>query len=821
MSGTTRRVFHREASEPLRHNRRGNNYLFAIAIDEYAHCPNLHNAVRDVRDFQDLLESDYDFRRENMITLFNQDASEDNILYQFRQLARLITPSDNLLMYFSGHGRYDETFQMGYWIPWDAHPDRASQQISNQTILWGLKQIHSHHTFLIVDSCFAGGMFTQFRNTGTERLETTASRWGLTAGRNEVVADGTTGANSPFASSLLYHLRQNRDRISVGQLCQLVVEDVSSNNLQMPRGEPLGNAGHRGGQFFFHRRGAPATAPSDRPAATAAETAPPVPTAATAAPAPRPARDRGQLMHSIPHEMEIGRDVRCEIRIAFDRETLLEDFPDPPAHVQIRAVTLSERMRVELVDPAFSEPNFRVRPINATEQFVDSDQYTQWIVMVCPLRPGKHELMVKVSTQEQRNGQWVPREIVLTETVEVVAEPVQTVEQDAYRVSPFRIEVATVPSAVVSPSGPARARPSAVPRLGPPPAKTRIPWAKLSGAAMILLVGMVGTYTLLSDSDAPSELPDTNFVVDNQEVDATNTENPEPLPTTPGRESSLDIDYLVQQGTAALERSRSREAAGDLEGALRINQNFLNEWKALDGLPNADHVRLVRIRGLLQTNRDRLRDKLATPNPPGVDEAGAAPGTLVRPEELFRDRDPIELRPDTVRSVRVPTTLRPELVPPTELITPPDGSVTDARSHRSYPYTTANGLRWITQNLDYEVEGSQRQYFFRIDGAGRLYTADQAAAACPAGWRLPTTAEFRKLVRTHTYAELTAPPFNFSLFGFMKDGDHRDHGKIGSYWTGSFTAGRRKLFVFQKLGQRVSPSSAFGQEYHSCRCVQQ
>ena len=53
---------------------------------------------------------------------------------------------------------------------------------------------------MIVDSCFSGSLFMRFKSVGlAERLEHIPSRWGLTAGRNEVVADGKMGNNSPFA----------------------------------------------------------------------------------------------------------------------------------------------------------------------------------------------------------------------------------------------------------------------------------------------------------------------------------------------------------------------------------------------------------------------------------------------------------------------------------------------------------------------------------------------------------------------------------------------------------------------------------------------
>ncbi len=234
----------------------GKNYLFAIAIDKYEHCPKLYNAVKDASDLIEILTTKYSFNKQYILQLFNQNATEENILSTFRELAGAITPDDNLIIYFSGHGEYDEIFKEGYWVPVDAKQGAIQDYVPNSKIKTVLSAIKSHHTFLISDSCFSGSLFMQYRSTGlAERLERDPSRWGLTAGRNEIVADGSPGSNSPFSDSLIYHLRNNEGSIGVGDLCNKVMEDVIANANQTPRGEPLKVEGHRGGQFFFHPKG--------------------------------------------------------------------------------------------------------------------------------------------------------------------------------------------------------------------------------------------------------------------------------------------------------------------------------------------------------------------------------------------------------------------------------------------------------------------------------------------------------------------------------------------------------------------------------------
>ncbi len=232
----------------------GKNYLFAVGINDYVHCPKLKNAVKDVQDFIQLLTTKYQFETDNITTLLDAEANSRNIQRAFRQLAEKVNAEDNLIIYFSGHGEFDRVFQQGYWIPVDAERGAFDTYLPNSTIRDVLNAIPSHHTFLIADSCFSGTLFSgrDANRDISQRLERDASRWGLTAGRNEIVDDGKPGTNSPFATKLLDLLEKNDKALGVAELCAKMMEIVSANADQTPRGEPLKVRGHEGGQFYFH-----------------------------------------------------------------------------------------------------------------------------------------------------------------------------------------------------------------------------------------------------------------------------------------------------------------------------------------------------------------------------------------------------------------------------------------------------------------------------------------------------------------------------------------------------------------------------------------
>ena len=89
----------------------GKNYLLSIGIDQYQHCPPLHNAVKDAADFQQVLTERYHFKAENIFAIYDDRATRKTILQQFRRLVQLLTPADNLVIYYSGHGIFDEVWQ--------------------------------------------------------------------------------------------------------------------------------------------------------------------------------------------------------------------------------------------------------------------------------------------------------------------------------------------------------------------------------------------------------------------------------------------------------------------------------------------------------------------------------------------------------------------------------------------------------------------------------------------------------------------------------------------------------------------------------------
>lgn len=232
------------------------NFLIVIGINDYQSWPQLYNAVSDVKGVNTVLTSEYLFEPENVTLLLDGEATRSNIYEALRTHIEKITPQDNLLIYYSGHGYFDKLLSEGYWVPVDGAKNDVSSYIPNAQILKIIENINSQHTFLVADACFSGSLFASSSRGYAEQVERYKSRWGLASGRLEEVSDGNAGStNSPFTQSFIEFLKTNPEqKVAVSDLVQFVKKRVSEANQQTPVGNPLKGVGDEGGEFVFYKR---------------------------------------------------------------------------------------------------------------------------------------------------------------------------------------------------------------------------------------------------------------------------------------------------------------------------------------------------------------------------------------------------------------------------------------------------------------------------------------------------------------------------------------------------------------------------------------
>lgn len=239
------------------------NHLLVIAIDKYQHIGQLNNSVKDATDVTHLLEQ-YSFSPENITTLFDAAATKTNIATALRRKSDAMTDRDNLVIYFSGHGYFDQLLGEGFWIPvegkYEPDTDRTGDYLGNKRLLDYLRPCKAKHILLIVDSCFSGALLSQTKSlpeSDVRKLYTCKSRWALTSGRIEPVLDGSLGGNSPFARNLIQCLNNNQEEyMMVSDLAQAVKHGVAQETPQIPNGSPLFAIDEGGGEYLFLKTGA-------------------------------------------------------------------------------------------------------------------------------------------------------------------------------------------------------------------------------------------------------------------------------------------------------------------------------------------------------------------------------------------------------------------------------------------------------------------------------------------------------------------------------------------------------------------------------------
>lgn len=245
------------------------NHALLIGNNNYQHFDKLNTAVKDVESLSEVLTENYGYRKSDVILLKN--ATRADIINGMDQLKKAATANDNVLIYYGGHGVYNQSGQ-GFWIPVDGELNKSANYVSNEELLGRLRAIEVKHKLLISDSCFSGNIFERglgapknYQNPRDEYLEKNAliSVQGFASGGNEPVSDGGAQweGHSIFAYQLIAQLKANRTRwfsasdlgVRVRELVTLDTKNIKGLAEQTPRIRALKNQGHQGGEFYFLR----------------------------------------------------------------------------------------------------------------------------------------------------------------------------------------------------------------------------------------------------------------------------------------------------------------------------------------------------------------------------------------------------------------------------------------------------------------------------------------------------------------------------------------------------------------------------------------
>jgi hypothetical protein len=230
----------------------GKYYALIIGINKYLDplFNELDHPIKDAEMFYNAITTKYTFEKEDV--KFLQNATMEDMVGALDYFAKKIRPEDNFLIFYAGHGVWDKSTEIGFWLPSDAKKNSTLNWFRNSTLRDYLKSINSKHTLLISDACFSGSIFKS-RSANIDaplaikKLYELPSRKAMTSGTLTEVPD-----QSAFLKYLVERLDSNTEKyLSSEQLYSSFRIAVMNNSPVTPQFGEIKEVGDQGGDFIF------------------------------------------------------------------------------------------------------------------------------------------------------------------------------------------------------------------------------------------------------------------------------------------------------------------------------------------------------------------------------------------------------------------------------------------------------------------------------------------------------------------------------------------------------------------------------------------
>lgn len=231
-------------------------HALLIGVKDYNESKlNLVYPLTDVNNLAKVIVENYTFSIENVKILENPTRAD--IFRTLIEYRSNLSENDNLLIFYAGHGWWDEDMEQGYWLPANAELNIRVNWITNSEITEYVKAIKTKHTLLVSDACFSGSIFktrSMFVNTNRniDLVYGKPSRKAITSGTLISVPD-----KSVFIEYLLKKLEDNQEKYLPAEKLYLNFRDAVTNNSinkQRPLYGEIWNSGDEGGDFIFVKK---------------------------------------------------------------------------------------------------------------------------------------------------------------------------------------------------------------------------------------------------------------------------------------------------------------------------------------------------------------------------------------------------------------------------------------------------------------------------------------------------------------------------------------------------------------------------------------
>ena len=249
-----------------------NSYALIIGIDKYENVQSLDYAVKDAEDIQSMLVSKFNFHKDNIVLLKNEQATQASILQEFSNITKMANDNDRVLIFFAGHGEtidLPDGGEMGFLLPVDANDDLWLSSIKMDDIKTLSLRSEAKHILYLIDACYGGIISVGARNAGNfmmwgeydyettqdyfekttktnffQKITQDKSRQIITAGgRDEIAQEKAEWGHSAFTKNLLSGLRDSKADINtdgyitsqeLGSYLKKKVP-IDTNNKQTPK----------------------------------------------------------------------------------------------------------------------------------------------------------------------------------------------------------------------------------------------------------------------------------------------------------------------------------------------------------------------------------------------------------------------------------------------------------------------------------------------------------------------------------------------------------------------------------------------------------
>ena len=228
----------------------GKFYAVVIGEGQYQKFESLPTAVNDARSVDQLLQQKYGFTVTRL-----ENATAPRILDAIRAAGKQMTPNDNLLIFYAGHGELKN--EKGYWKPVDADFEMTNW-ISPAMIKDAMIDQPSKRTLIIADSCYSGAIARGSLMNAKDR-ESKKSRLVLSSGGIAPVIDSADGQHSLFTRALLDVFSDSKSNVldvesAFPRIRERVVDAARrAGRDQNPQLSVMAEVGDEGGSFFFVR----------------------------------------------------------------------------------------------------------------------------------------------------------------------------------------------------------------------------------------------------------------------------------------------------------------------------------------------------------------------------------------------------------------------------------------------------------------------------------------------------------------------------------------------------------------------------------------